>query len=220
MRIGVIRGDVPGPVCLNDLETISQFNPPTEPKGQETHLARPNPTVVGAFLATLPAAIRSNAPISFAVPLVINPGNQDLKVKLAPAGPFVTAAVANAGYASLAALLVAVNNALVAAAIAANAVADASGTKIVLQTNAVGIGSYIGIDSFAGGSTFNAPANFTDSDAIAVPTTAATITALNPIGNLDVSAATILATLGAALAAPGIADIIAPQFVEIGRAHV
>ena len=53
MRIGVIRGDMPGPICLMDLESVSQFNPPTEPKGQERRFGRPDPTYVGSVLTSL-----------------------------------------------------------------------------------------------------------------------------------------------------------------------
>jgi hypothetical protein len=38
MRVAVIRGDVPSPIFLSDLEPTSQFNPPTEPFGQTRYI--------------------------------------------------------------------------------------------------------------------------------------------------------------------------------------
>lgn len=53
MRIGVIRGDMPGPISLMDLESVSQFNPPTEPKGQERRFGRPDVANITSVLASL-----------------------------------------------------------------------------------------------------------------------------------------------------------------------
>lgn len=53
MRIGVIRGDMPGPICLMDLEPVSQQNPPTEPKGQERRFGRPDVANITRVLASL-----------------------------------------------------------------------------------------------------------------------------------------------------------------------
>lgn len=53
MRVGVIRGDVPGPLAIMDVESVSQYNPPTEPEGQERRIGRPNVAVITALLARL-----------------------------------------------------------------------------------------------------------------------------------------------------------------------
>ena len=50
MRVGIIRGDLPGPLFLADLEPTSQTNFPTEPAGQTRYVGRPNLTVIGAYL--------------------------------------------------------------------------------------------------------------------------------------------------------------------------
>jgi hypothetical protein len=53
MRVGVIRGDIPGPLAINDLETVSQYNPTTEPRGQERRIGRPNVAGITALLVNL-----------------------------------------------------------------------------------------------------------------------------------------------------------------------
>ena len=45
MYVGVIRGDLPGPLFLADLEQTSQTNFPTEPFGQTQYISRPNLTL-------------------------------------------------------------------------------------------------------------------------------------------------------------------------------
>jgi hypothetical protein len=51
MRVGVIRGDVPSPIFLADLEPTSQFNPPTEPFGQTRYVSRPDPLLLTYLMA-------------------------------------------------------------------------------------------------------------------------------------------------------------------------
>lgn len=53
MRVGVIRGDVPGPLAIMDVEPVSQYNPDVEPEGQERRIGRPNTAVLTALLARL-----------------------------------------------------------------------------------------------------------------------------------------------------------------------
>lgn len=51
MRVGVIRGDVPSPIFLADLEPSSQTNYPTESFGQTRYISRPDPDVLTNWLA-------------------------------------------------------------------------------------------------------------------------------------------------------------------------
>ena len=53
MRVGVIRGDLPGPLFLADLEPTSQTNFPVDPAGQTQYAEYPNSTVLTNFLAGL-----------------------------------------------------------------------------------------------------------------------------------------------------------------------
>lgn len=53
MRVGVIRGDMPGPIEITDLEPVSRYNPSTEPEGQERRLGRPDLVAIQAFLNKL-----------------------------------------------------------------------------------------------------------------------------------------------------------------------
>jgi len=216
MRIGIIRGDIPGPICLMDLETISQYDPPVEPRGQERRFDRPNATLVGNVVATLPAAVIGTTDITSGA--TINAGNRTLKVKVA-VGAYTTVLVATAVYATGATLLAAVNAALVAAGVGATARYDNTLTYMVLQSTTLGVGSYIEIDSVGGGSTFNTPVGFAiGGDTFTMPAVSTVITALLPVGGpLDVSVATMSGLVG-----PGprtgqftaLADSIAPHFVE------
>lgn len=51
MRVGIIRGDLTGPLFMADLEPTSQTNFPTEPAGQTRYVSRPDATVIAAYLA-------------------------------------------------------------------------------------------------------------------------------------------------------------------------
>jgi hypothetical protein len=51
MYVGVIRGDLPGPVFLADLEPTSGTNFSTEPPGQTRYIARPNLANITKYLA-------------------------------------------------------------------------------------------------------------------------------------------------------------------------
>jgi hypothetical protein len=51
MRVAVIRGDVPSPIFLADLEPTSQFNPPTEPFGQTQYIEYPSATALTLLMA-------------------------------------------------------------------------------------------------------------------------------------------------------------------------
>ncbi len=49
MRVAVIRGDLPGPLFIADLEPTSQVNPSLE-HGQTRYLSRPSATAIAAYL--------------------------------------------------------------------------------------------------------------------------------------------------------------------------
>jgi hypothetical protein len=215
MYVGVIRGDMPGPVALMDLETISRYNPPTEPEGQERRVGRPNASVVGAALDAIPAGLQGSTDVSGGA--TINAGNQTLEAKVDSAAGFTTVTVATAVYASGQDLVNAVNTALIAAGLDATARLDDTLTYFVLQSNTGGTGSYVEVDVNAN-STFNTAVGFADGESFTVPTVAALITATLPVGGpLDVSPATVIATVG-----PGstiasrnaLIDTIAPRFIE------
>jgi len=215
MRVGVIRGDMPGPVSIMDLETVSQYNPPTEPEGQERRIGRPDTTVVGAALAVIPAGSQGTVNVSGGA--AITGLNNVLRAKVSASAGFTVVTVGIAVYASGTALVAAVNAALATAGLAATA--RLNGNFLVLQSNTPGVGSYLNIDSVANGSTFNTPVGFAvGGEVTTVPTAAAVITATLPVGGpLNVSTATLVATVGdggTAAQLSGLADSIAPHFVE------
>src|SRR5512137_3041210 len=114
MRVGIIRGDMPGPVFLADLEPVSQYNPPTEPRGQERYVSRPNLTSVAAALSVIPAGLLGTIAIPGALPITVVLGASDvIKVKTDPLAGWTTVTVAAAAYPTAALLLAAVNAALV-----------------------------------------------------------------------------------------------------------
>src|SRR5690349_21301106 len=99
MRIGITRGDLPGPIHLQDLETVSQYNPPTEPKGQERAIGRPTTAEVEAVLASATVgagAVIEGSDISGSFPLTINGTNDDLKIKTSSSAGYTTVLVAQA----------------------------------------------------------------------------------------------------------------------------
>lgn len=222
MRIAVIRGDLPGPVFLADLEDVSQYNPPTEPKGQERYLSRPTSTSFGAAMDLYaPATFASIGDITF--PLVINAGNQTLKVRDDFAG-FETYLIPTGAYADITTLLAAINVALGAVGTyVALPLATAPTLRIAIQTVAKGAGTYIEFDSTAGGSTANTPLVFSPGgDDKTVPSAATVITATVPVGGpVDVSPATLRTQIGPGLTdaqMAGLQNALAPLLVETDAA--
>jgi len=221
MRIGVIRGDLSGPIFLADLEPTSQTDFPVEPAGSTRYLSRPDSTVGASALALVPATIASTGDITF--PLTVNGSNNVLKLRILSTGLYTTVTIASATYANITTLLAAINAALVTAAISAHAstsIGLSSTLRIALSTTAsFGPGATIGIDSTGNGSIANASLGLgTAARAVTVPTVASMVAAFLPVGGpLDVSQATILSTVGYGLSlvqVKAIADAIAPQFVE------
>lgn len=215
MRIGVVRGDIPGSIFLADLEPSSQLNFPTEPVGQTRYISRPTSVTVGAMLsASIPASLVSTADIVF--PVTINAGNQTLKVRAAATDAFTTVLVPTGVYSNVSALVGAVQVALKGTAFEAVVF---SATKLALHSKAKGTGARIEVGTLAGGSTFNTPANLALLGAnFTVPAASAFIAATFPVGGpLDVRSSTIRTQLGAGLTDAMVntaADSIAPKFVE------
>lgn len=230
MRIGVIRGDLPGPIFLGDVERVSQYNPSTEPRGQEKYISRPTAAQVEAVLGnatTGAGATIEGSDISANFPITINGTNDDLKVKTSSAAAYTTVLIAQASYANLTALLAAVNAALAGTGITARQ-GTGSGQRVALESNTKGVNSYIQIDSTAGGSVANTPLGLGASSVTrTMPTAATFITALNPVGGtLNVSTTTMNAvgatTNSNALSLiptsrgthTALAEEIAPKFAE------
>jgi len=230
MRIGVIRGDLPGPIHLRDLETLSQYNPPTEPKGQELYIGRPSTTEIENVLANATygaGAVIQGSDISGSFPITLTGSNNVLKVRLSSTASFTTVTVATGAKANIAALVSAVNAALVAAGIGVVAYqGPGSGQRLAIESTTRGVNSYIEVDTTGNGSTFDTPAGFT-AGARTMPSASAFITALNPVsGTLNVSTATINAvgsgTNANALSLvqstrgtqAALADAIAPRVIE------
>jgi len=215
MRVGVIRGDIPSPIFLADLESTSQANFPTEPEGQTRYLSRPTAITVGAMMAaSIPASLQS-APLVF--PLAINLGvNDALKLRDSAAGAYTTFTIPAAVYANMTALVAALNALFVTANFTAIA---GSPVRLWLQTKTKGTGTYLQVDSVAGGSTANTPLGLAVGGASkTVPTPAAFILATLPVGGpLNVSSANVKLQLGDGLTPAQVdaaADAIAPQFIE------
>jgi len=229
MRVGVIRGDLPSPVLLADLEPVSRYNPPTEPRGQEVYVSRPTVAEVEAVLASSSVgagATLNGGNILGSFPLAITALNDDLKLRLSAAPTaFTTVLIPQAVYATLADLVAAVNS--VTSPIGVLARTNVAANGIALESMTRGVSSYLENDSVAGGSVANTPLSLADGAVRTMPTAATYITALLPVGGpLDVSVATINAvgagTASAALSLipttrgtqEALADAVAPQFIE------
>lgn len=229
MRLGVIRADLPGPVLLSGLETVSQYNPSTEPRGQEVYLSRPTVTEIEGVLSnatTGAGAVLNGGDISGSFPLVINAANDDLKVRTS-ASPtaFTTVLIAQTSYADLASLIAAVNVALNGTGITART--NVAGNGLALESNTKGVNSFIENDTIVGGSVSNTALGLANGAIRTMPPAASFVTALNPpAGTLDVSTTTINA-VGATTATNALnlipstrgtqaamANAIAPKLVE------
>jgi hypothetical protein len=241
MRVGVIRGDVPSPIFLADLEPLSQTNWPTEPFGQTRYISRPNPTNLTYFLAGqyysdtedgtptillpipagqpgyggVPAAVQSSSAISFPVTITLGSSDTLAVSNTNPAGSYTSAVIAAGSYATMSALITAINAALVPTGIA-NAVSDSTGTKVVIQSSIPGVGSIITL----GPATDTSTLHLANGQTFTMPSAATIITDLNPVvippatGSINVSAANLLTVLGASPSTAQVANFVAPQFSE------
>jgi hypothetical protein len=99
MRVGVIRGDLPGPVSLMDLETVSRYNPSTEPRGQEVRLGRPSTSGVQTALDAIPASLLGTVDISGGA-TITGSTTDDIRARTASGDSFTVASIAAAAYSS------------------------------------------------------------------------------------------------------------------------
>jgi hypothetical protein len=220
MRVGVIRGDLPGPIFMADLEPTSHTNFPTEPFGQTRYVSRPDLTRVGIAVAAIAATLKGTVNLTGALPITINGSNQVLRARVAVGpSPYVVVTVAAATYNSVVTLLAAVNAAITVAGLAATAILDSTGNFLILKSNTLGTGSFVEIDTVGNGSTFNAVAGFgAGGGNFTVPSAATVITTTLPVGGpLNVSTAALATLVGGGTTAAqqtAVADAIAPQFID------
>jgi hypothetical protein len=222
MRIGVIRGDMQGPISIMDLEAVSQYNPPTEPRGQERRIGRPNVDVVNAALiANIPAGLEGTTNISAGA--TITASNDDLKIKTVSTAGFTTVLVAQAAYASGAALVTAVNAALSGGGVSARARLSDDGLHLVLYSLTNGTGSFLSVDTVGNGSVFNNAVGLgAGGGSFTIPSAASIITDTLPVGGpLDVSETNLRSNVGFGASDPQLsafADSIAPRLIETDAA--
>lgn len=233
MRVGVIRGDLPGPVSLSKLEPVSQYNPSTEPRGQEVYVSRPTTAEIEGVLAnptTGAGAIIQGSDITGSLPITFTGLNNVLRVRTSAAASFTAVTIATGAVSTLAAVLAVVNDALRGTGITA-VQGGGTGQRVALE-GAHGVNSYVELDSVANGSTANTAIGLPPTAVVrTMPAASAFITALNPVGGtLDVSTATINAVgagnnataLAFVTATRGtqtaLANAIAPHLVETGTA--
>jgi hypothetical protein len=230
MRVGVIRGDMPGPVLLSDLEPVSRYNPPTEPRGQEIYISRPTTTAIEAVLAnstTGAGAVLNGSDISGSLPLTIDGTNDTLLLKTSSAATFTTVTIAHASYSTFATLIAAIEAGVTAAGLDILARANVAGNGIALESTIYGVDSYIENDTVANGSIGNTDLGLADGAVRTMVSAATLITDTLPVGGpLDVSTATIngsgTGTASSALSlipssrgtTTAVADAIAPRFWE------
>lgn len=231
MRIGVIRSDLPSPLRLVDLEPVSQYNPPTEPRGQERYLARPSTTTIEKILAsstTGVGAVIQGSNISSTFPLTLNGTNNVLRLKTSAAASYTAVTIPAAAYANMAALVAAVQTVVAGLGIAARAGVGTG--SFALESTTRGVNSYLSVDTTGNGSTANTPLGLT-AGARTVAPASAFILAGNPLGGpIDVRTATLNAvgattatnTLGLIPASRGttaaVQDALAPLFADTDAA--
>ncbi len=229
MRVGVIRADLPGPLFIDDVEAVSRYNPPTEPRGQERYVSRPTVEELEGVLAnsvTGAGATLNGSNITGSLPLLIDGTNNALKLRTTAAPTaFTTVLIPQATYATLALLAAAVNSAT--SAVGVQGRVNAAGNGIALESSTRGVNSFLENDTVAGGSTANTALGLANGAIRTMPTAATYITALLPVGGpLDVSTATIngvgAGTASTALAliptsrgaTAAVADAVAPRYDE------
>jgi len=230
MRVGVIRGDMPGPVLMADLETVSDRNVSTEAPGQVRYISRPTVAGVESALAGTTSgagAVLNGSDISGSFPLtVVVATSDDLKLKTAASAAFTTYTIAAAAYTTIADYVAAINSALGSGS-GITCRENVAGNGVALESDSKGVTSYLENDNEAGGSNANVETGLADGVVRTMVSAATLITDALPVGGpLDVSAATLDAA-GAATAAgalgliptargatTAVADAVAPQFIE------
>lgn len=229
MHVGVIRGDMPGPVLLDGLEPVSQHNASVDPRGQEVYVSRPTVAEIEGTLANATSgagAVLEGGDISGSFPLTITATvDDDLLLKTDAADAFTTYTIDAAVYATLADYVAAVDAALGGSGITCRQ--NIAGNGIALESDEKGVDSYIENDTEANGSNNNVESGLADGAVRTMVDATTLITGTLPVGGpLDVSAATIdgagAGTASSALslipAARGtttaVANAVAPQIAE------
>lgn len=225
MRVAVIRTDLPGPVRLTDLEQVSRRNVPVDPPGQERSLSPATVASIAAALASPTDGIGavivgSGAPTS----LTIGAGNKVLRLETAPGAGFGVYTLAEATYASVDALVAAINGALKGSGVRA----FVAGEAVALESTTHGVDSYLKLDTVANGSTANTNLNFENGVTRTVPSAETFYAAAGlPAGPITLSQA-VLEAVGATTAARAlepfydagdpraqvVANAVAPIFAE------
>jgi hypothetical protein len=219
---------MPSPVLLSDIEPVSRYNPPTEPRGQEIYLSRPTVAEVEGVLSNATSgagAVLNGGNISGSFPLAITGANDDLRLRLSASAAFSVVLIPTAVYASLATLVAAVNGAVQGLGILART--NVAGNGIALESLTKGVTSYLENDTVANGSVGNTPLSLADGAVRTMVSAATLITNTLPVGGpLDVSTATIngsgTGTASTALAliptsrgtTVAVAQAVAPKFFE------
>src|SRR5512142_1598056 len=194
MRIGIIRGDLPGPIFLADLETVSQRNFPTEPPGQTIYISRPTTAQLDAVFAnpvTGAGAVIQGTDIASSFPITISGSNNTLRVRTSSGASFTAVTIASGALATMGALITALNTALRGTGITAFT-GVGTGSRVSLE-GPRGTSSYVANDTTANGSNANATLGLgTGGNTRTFPASSACITALSAAGGtLDVSTTTI-----------------------------
>lgn len=192
MRVGVIRNDLSAPILAADLEQVSRRNSSVDAPGQVAYLSYPTVATVEAALAdstTGVGATITGSDISGSLPLTVNGTNDVLELKTASGDAFTAYSIANAAYASVDALVDALNTAFGTDPVRAF---NGGNDNIVLESTLYGVDSYLESDTIAGGSTGNTDLGFADGVARDMPAASAFITAAGlPGGPMDLSQATM-----------------------------
>jgi len=234
MRVGVIRNNLSAPLLLADLEQVSRRNVSVDAPGQVRYLGFVTDTQIAASLAnsvTGAGATITGSDISGSLPLtIVESSNDDLLLRTAAGDSFTTITIAAAEYATIDALVTAINAALAVSTLNVQAF-NGGNDNIVLESTLFGVTSYLENDDVAGGSNANTDLGLADGAARNMPAASAYSTAIgipgNP-GDLDVSQATIEAVgattnsralephydAGFTRGGAALADLIAPQFAE------
>ena len=211
MRIGVIRGDLQGPISIMDVEPVSQHNPPTEPRGQERRFGRPTlEGVNSALAANIAPGLEGTTDITAG--LTLTGSNNDLDIQTnADASGFTTVLVPPGVYASAYALVTAINAALSTAGAGARLSDD--GLHVVVFSAKKGVGSYFGVGASGLATELGIGAGDFE-----VPPVGSIITDTLPVGGpLNISEAALRTRFGAGPSdaqLSAFADSIAPRLIE------
>ena len=223
MRVGFVdRTDLPVGLQIDDVENRSQRDFSSEPPGQSRTIRRPTdaelqaPLNVSAFLSARATDVAAT---------VDTTANDTLRIRTAAPAAFTVIAVTSGAATAKTVILSDLNSAFIANDLPF--VASIVGTnQIQIDTTYAGANAALEVDSVANGSTLSTAIGYAAGGVALVPLTLAALrTAVYPTATtIDVSSATVVAlsTFGDLTAAKqaavvdGVADVVAPHFVETG----